>query len=74
MSALIGKVLGKYKITEKISSGTIADIYKGIQVGLEREVAIKVLSQAYGQDKDMVKRFRRESQATARYRRGSGVR
>src|SRR5437870_12686772 len=44
----------------------MADVYKGVQVGLEREVAIKVLPPAFAADREMVKRFRRESQATAK--------
>ncbi len=64
--AMIGKVLGKYKIVEKLGSGGMADVYKGIQDGLEREVAIKVLPKAYSRDAEMVKRFKRESQATAK--------
>ncbi len=63
---LIGQVLGKYKITEKIGSGVLADVYKGIQVGLEREVAVKVLPPDKGKDPELVKQFRRESQATAK--------
>ncbi|MBI3892656.1 MAG: protein kinase [Candidatus Wallbacteria bacterium] len=63
---MIGKVLGKYKIVEKLGSGGMADVYKGIQEGLEREVAIKVLPKAYSRDAEMVKRFKRESQATAK--------
>ena len=63
---MIGKVLGKYRIVEKLGSGGMADVYKGIQDGLEREVAIKVLPKAYSRDAEMVKRFKRESQATAK--------
>ena len=63
---LVGKVLGKYRIVEKIGSGGMADVYKGLQVGLEREVAIKVLPPVYAKDLDRLKRFRRESQATAK--------
>lgn len=65
-TSLIGKQLGKYKIIERLGSGGMADVYKGVQVGLEREVAIKVLPPAFAQDREMVKRFRRESQATAK--------
>lgn len=64
--SLIGQVLGKYKIIEKIGSGTLGDVYKGIQVGLEREVAVKVLPPDKGKDPETVKRFRRESQSTAK--------
>ena len=63
---LVGKVLGKYKITERIGSGGMAEVYKGLQVGLEREVAIKLLSPEHSQNLERLKRFRRESQATAR--------
>ena len=66
MLDLVGKVLGKYRIVEKIGSGGMANVYKGLQVGLEREVAIKVLPPAYAKDLDRLKRFRRESQATAK--------
>lgn len=66
MDPLIGKILGKYKIVEKVGAGGMADVYKGIQVGLEREVAVKVLPAACAADVEMVKRFRRESQATAK--------
>src|ERR1051325_43455 len=65
-TSLIGKVLGKYRIVEKLGSGGMADVYKGIQIGLDREVAIKVLPPAFAADREMVKRFRRESQATAK--------
>ena len=44
----------------------MADVYKGLQVGLERIVAVKVLPPAYAKDLDRLKRFRRESQATAK--------
>lgn len=63
---LIGQVLGKYKIIEKIGSGRLADVYKGLQVGLEREVAVKVLPPERAKDPALVQRFRKESQATAK--------
>jgi len=63
---LVGKVLGKYKIIEKIGSGGMAEVYKGLQVGLEREVAIKLLPPEHSANLERLKRFKRESQATAR--------
>jgi serine/threonine protein kinase len=65
-TSLIGKNLNKYRVVEKLGSGGMADVYKGIQIGLDREVAIKVLPPAFASDKEMVKRFKRESQATAK--------
>lgn len=64
--ALVGRQLGKYRLVELLGSGGMAEVYRGIQVGLEREVAVKVLPPAFAADREMVKRFRRESQATAK--------
>jgi serine/threonine protein kinase len=64
--SLIGRVIGKYKVTERIGSDGLLEVYRGIQVGLDREVAIRVLPPALASDREAVMRFRRESQATAR--------
>lgn len=64
--ALIGRILGKYRIVEKLGAGALADVYRGIQLGLERDVAVKVLPRALADDETMRARFRRASQVTAR--------
>ncbi len=57
---------GEYVLTGKIGQGGIAEIYKGYQESLNREVAIKVLSTKLTSDEDIVRRFERESLVIAR--------
>lgn len=53
----------RYRIIEKIGSGGMADVYKGIDTKLEREVAIKILKQEYSDDPQYLRRLSREAQA-----------
>jgi len=41
---LVGRSLGAYKILERLGSGAVGVVYKAIQSGLDREVALKVLN------------------------------
>ncbi len=43
MASLIGKEIGKYRITERLGQGGMAEVYLGIHTHLDRKVAIKVL-------------------------------
>ncbi len=54
-------ILGDYKLVSKIGQGGIAEIYKAIQMNLNREVAVKVLSSRMSSDPEIVRRFDRES-------------
>jgi serine/threonine-protein kinase len=58
--------IGKYKIIEKIDFGGMATVYKGLQISLNRPVAIKVLFKNLSEDSDLVERFNRESLIIAR--------
>lgn len=58
--------IGDYIITGKIGQGGIAEIYKGRQASLDREVAIKVLSSELTNDAEIVRRFELESKVVAR--------
>ena len=60
------RVFGRrYRITEKIGSGGMADVYKAVDETLGRTVAVKVLHQRYSEDADFVQRFRHEASAAA---------
>ncbi|MFK5892620.1 MAG: protein kinase [Pseudomonadota bacterium] len=50
-----------YKILEKIGEGGMAQVYKGYQLSLKREVAIKTLSKDLLNQKGFSSRFSRES-------------
>ncbi len=54
-------ILGDYKLVSKIGEGGIAEIFKAIQMSLNREVAVKVLSSRMSSDPEIVRRFDRES-------------
>ena len=55
----------RYRVTEKIGSGGMADVYKAVDEVLGRTVAVKVLHAQYAADPSFVARFRQEAQAAA---------
>jgi eukaryotic-like serine/threonine-protein kinase len=55
-----------YSIGEKLGAGGMATVFKGLQLSLQRPVAIKVLSHSLQDDDDMRLRFSRESLIIAR--------
>ena len=56
---------GRYKITGRIGSGGMADVYCADDTHLGREVALKILHRRFSQDEEFVERFRREASAAA---------
>src|SRR3712207_606199 len=56
---------GRYRITGRIGSGGMADVYCADDTHLGREVALKVLHRRFSQDEEFVERFRREASAAA---------
>ncbi|MCL2819134.1 MAG: protein kinase, partial [Actinomycetia bacterium] len=56
---------GRYRITEKIGTGGMADVYKAIDETLGRAVAVKVMHSKYASDPSFTQRFRQEAQAAA---------
>ena len=61
-SPLLG---GRYRLGERIGTGGMADVRKGVDVRLGREVAVKVLRPDLARDPSFQARFRREAQAAA---------
>ncbi|GAB4273733.1 MAG: hypothetical protein Kow0092_29060 [Deferrisomatales bacterium] len=57
---------GGYKALEAIGRGGMATVYRGVQVSLNRPVAIKVLSRRLAADPEIRERFQRESLIVAR--------
>lgn len=61
-----GVFLGKrYEILSRIGSGGMADVYKGKDHKLNRNVAVKVLKSDYRNDKVFIQKFLTEAQAAA---------
>jgi serine/threonine-protein kinase len=63
---MIGTVVGNYRITQKIGEGGMGAVFKGIDLMLEREVAIKMLRPELAQQPDVVERFRSEAVTLAK--------
>ncbi|HVQ38498.1 MAG TPA: protein kinase [Pyrinomonadaceae bacterium] len=63
---MIGHTVGSYKITEKIGEGGMGAVFKGIDVMLDREVAIKMLRPELARQAQLAERFRSEAVTLAR--------
>lgn len=62
------KSIGKYHIVEELGRGGFATVYKALDtgMGLNREVALKVLHPHLASDPGFISRFQREAQVTAK--------
>jgi len=63
---MIGSTIGNYRITERIGGGGISEVWKAIDLGLDRVVAIKALRPELAIREQLVARFRSEAQTLAR--------
>jgi len=57
--------IANFELRDLIGSGGMANIYKGVQLSLERPVAIKVLHQHLTANEDFVNRFKQEAKQAA---------
>ena len=62
---MIGTTLSHFRITAKLGSGGMGDVYRAEDTKLGREVAIKVLPAEMANDPDRLERFQREAKALA---------
>jgi serine/threonine protein kinase len=60
------KSVGKYTIVAKIGQGAMGEVYKALDPILNRNVAIKTMTAAIGEDPELRARFLREAQSAAR--------
>jgi len=65
MALASGTRVGPYEIAGLIGSGGMGDVYRARDTRLNREVARKVLPEAFADDPDRLARFRREAQLLA---------
>jgi eukaryotic-like serine/threonine-protein kinase len=57
---------GRYRLEAGIGTGGMAQVFRGQDTTLDRQVAIKILAPQFARDPSFVERFRREAQAAAR--------
>ena len=60
-----GTTLGSYTVTAKIGEGGMGEVYRARDTKLDRDVALKVLPQAFTHDPDRLARFEREAKVLA---------
>ena len=63
---MIGRTLSHYEVLEEIGRGGMGVVYSGVDVKLDREVAIKVLPQGLVSDSERKRRFIQEAKAAAK--------
>ena len=63
---LVGHTInGRYRVEDRIGEGGFGTVYRGVQIQMERECALKVLHPKMARDQQVVGRFRREAQAAS---------
>lgn len=60
-----GTKLGPYEITGAIGAGGMGEVYRARDTRLNRDVAIKVLPQAFAADAERLRRFEQEARAAS---------
>jgi Tol biopolymer transport system component len=65
MTLAAGARLGPYEILAPLGAGGMGEVYRARDSRLKREVAIKILPEAFAQDAERLARFQREAEALA---------
>jgi serine/threonine protein kinase len=60
-----GTRLGVYEILAPIGAGGMGEVYRARDTKLHRDVALKILPDAFTNDRDRLARFKREAQTLA---------
>ena len=60
-----GSVLGCYEVVALLGAGGMGEVWRARDTKLNRDVALKVLPEAFARDADRLARFKREAQVLA---------
>jgi serine/threonine-protein kinase len=64
---LVGAVLeGRYRVDQPLARGGMSSVYRGVDLRLDRPVAIKVMESRFAADRSFIERFELEARAAAR--------
>src|SRR5258705_2271152 len=71
---LLGRVFeGKYRLDDRLGGGGMGTVYRATHLLIDRQVALKVLSQRFVGDQTAQQRFRREARAAGRMQHPNAV-
>src|SRR5690348_11696626 len=65
MSLSVGDRLGPYEVVAPIGAGGMGEVYRAKDTKLKRDVALKVLPEAFASDPERMARFQREAEVLA---------
>src|SRR3984893_17910294 len=65
MALSMGEKLGHYEILSLLGKGGMGEVYRARDTRLKRDVALKVLPEAFARDPERMARFQREAEVLA---------
>ena len=65
MPLQVGARLGHYTVSAKLGEGGMGEVWEATDTKLNRQVALKILPEAFAADPDRLARFQREAQLLA---------
>ncbi len=60
-----GTILGAYRIEGQLGAGSMGEVFRAVDTGLNRKVAVKILSEKHRDSPELRQRFVREGRAVA---------
>lgn len=60
-----GTIVDRYKVVGMLGAGSMGDVVRGVDIDLNRQVAIKILSERHRENDELRARFLREARAVA---------
>src|SRR5215831_3445130 len=63
--AMVGQLVGHYRVLEKIGAGGMGEVFRARDERLGRDVALKLIRPASGDNPDHLRRFEQEARAAA---------
>src|SRR3569832_2567177 len=60
-----GALLGRYRLAERVGAGGMSDVWRAEDETLRRVVAVKIIHEAIGSEREYTERFLREARLVA---------